>query len=311
MLIKNEKGENIMVLPSFPKIFAIGSDYISHIFNEDVEITEKIDGSQFIFGKIDGELYIRSKGAEISINNPQKMFIEGVDYIEDIAGLIPEGRVFYCEYLRKPKHNILAYDRIPSNHLVLFGVKYEGKFISSHKELSWYASDLGIDSIPLIYSGKVKSPDELFSYLERDSYLGGKKIEGVVVKNYERPFLLGGQPIPLMAGKYVSEEFKEVHRNNWKTENTPRGKFDVYKTQFNTEARWNKAVQRLSETGTLTNSPKDIGNLIKSVHVDVTEEEKENIKNFLWKEFGGEILRYSTRGLPEWYKKLLVKRFFN
>ncbi len=116
--------------------------------------------------------------------------------------------------------------------------------------------------------------------------------------------------MPLMAGKYVSEKFKELHRSGWNKENTGKGKLEVFKMQFNTEARWRKAIQRMAEQDLLTNSPKDIGSLIKSVQQDITEEEGEHIKEFLWKEFSGEVLRYSVRGLPEWYKKTLAKRSF-
>ena len=52
-----------MSISAFPKIFAIGTDYIKDLFNGPVEITEKIDGSMFVFGKVDGELFMRSKGA--------------------------------------------------------------------------------------------------------------------------------------------------------------------------------------------------------------------------------------------------------
>ncbi|MBK9272829.1 MAG: hypothetical protein IPM48_14685 [Saprospiraceae bacterium] len=40
------------------------------------------------------------------------------------------------------------------------------------------------------------------------------------------------------------------------------------------------------------------------------EEEKENIKEFLWKEFSGELLRTARSGFPEWYKKKLVEESF-
>jgi hypothetical protein len=52
------------MIKAFPKIFAIGQDYIKDIFDGEVEVTEKIDGSQFVFGKLAGELYFRSKGKQ-------------------------------------------------------------------------------------------------------------------------------------------------------------------------------------------------------------------------------------------------------
>jgi ribosomal protein L20A (L18A) len=145
--------------------------------------------------------------------------------------------------------------------------------------------------------------DEL---LKTKSYLGEADIEGFVVKNYHRPFLLGGQPISLMAGKYVSEGFKEKHKADWGKEHSTKGKWEVFKDSYRTEARWHKAIQHLKERGLLEFAPRDIGALIKEIQNDIAEEEKEDIKEFLWKEFGQEVIRVSAAGFPEFYKRYLL-----
>ena len=297
-------------MQAFPKIFSIGTDYIRNIFKNDVECTEKADGSQFSWGKIYGELYIRSKGKQMFVDNPEKMFQAGVDHVCSIAHLLPENVMFHNEYLRAPKHNVLTYGRIPKNHHLLFGMmKFpEQIFVDNHDVLSEWAERLGIEVIPLLYRGNVSTPEFLRGLLERESVLGGVKIEGVVVKNYQEKFLLGGQPMPLMAGKYVSEAFKEVHREKWGKEHTGKGKWDTFKESFCTEARWAKAVQHLEERGELLHAPQDIGRLMKEVNQDILDEEEQTIKDFLWKEFGKEVLRTAARGLPEWYKQQLLER---
>jgi hypothetical protein len=218
--------------------------------------------------------------------------------------------MLYAEYLRSPHHNTLTYGRVPRNHLMLFGAMLypEERFISDFDSLVEYADELGIESVPLVYHGAISSPDFILGMMERESVLGNAKIEGLVVKNYHNPFLLGGQPIRLMAGKYVSEAFKEVHRDTWKKENTGQGKWASFLESFRTEARWAKAVQHLAESGELTNSPRDIGPLLKEVQRDITEEEASTIKQFLWKQFGQEVLRTAVRGFPEWYKEQLLTR---
>jgi len=297
------------MIKAFPKIFAVGTDYISPIFEDEVEVTEKIDGSQFCFGKINGELFMRSKGTQQYAENPDKMFKEAVDYVVSIEEKIPDNTVLYCEYLKNPKHNVLSYSRIPRNHLICFGVADSTEsFKKNYKDI---AEKLGIETVPVLYIGKVNSPQELLDFLEKESVLGGPKMEGVVVKNYNKPFLLGGQPIPLMCGKYVSEAFKEVHRERWGEENTARGKFQLFKESFRTDARWEKSIQHLAEAGQLENSPRDIGKLLGEVKKDIEEEEKENIKNYLYKEFIGEVLRTATAGLPEWYKRRLLEKGFS
>jgi len=254
-------------MQAFPKIFALGTDYIRDIFNEPVEITEKLDGSQFAFGLLNGELFMRSKGKQIFPETPEKMFLEAVQYVLAIQDRLPENILFYTEYLRQPRHNVLEYNRIPKNYLALFGASLypTQAFVSDHDTLSTHAIDLGIEVVPKLAYGRIKGHTELQYLLQTESILGGPKIEGFVVKNYERKFLLGGQPMPIMAGKFVREDFKEVHRQSWVKKYTGKGRWETFVESFRTEPRWQKAVQHLAERGELENSPRDIGKLIKEV----------------------------------------------
>ena len=145
------------------------------------------------------------------------------------------------------------------------------------------------------------------TFLERDSILGGTKIEGVVIKNYE---LFTMEKKPAM-GKYVSEAFKEVHNKDWKERN-PTGKdFVLALTEkYKTEARWNKAILHLTEAGQLEHSPKDIGLLMREVPADVLKECEDEIKEALFGHFWQYIQRGITSGLPEWYKDELAKSAF-
>jgi hypothetical protein len=298
------------MIKAFPKIFAIGTDYIADIFKEEVEVTEKVDGSQFAFGKIDGALYMRSKGASLYQENPEKMFIEAIEYISSIDHLIPEGMCFYAEYMKRPKHNTIKYDQIPKNHLSLFAAIDIAKQ-SFVPDIDKYASLFCIDRIPVIFTGMIESLDFFKEVIKAKSYLGDVDIEGVVVKNYHRKFLLGGQPMPLMSGKYVSEKFKEVHRGRWGKEENKKSRLEMFFQSFRTEARWEKAVQHLRDTGKLEWQPRDIGTLIKHVHSDIAEEEKDAVKEFLWKEFSGQLNRTATVGLPQWYKDKLAENSFD
>lgn len=292
----------------FPKILHIGDKQIAGLFDGEVEITEKVDGSQFGFGKVNGRLFCRSKGRELDLDNPDQMFIDGVEYVKTIADNIPDNYTFYGEYLKKPKHNTLAYDRIPRNHIALFGVyNYATKEFYGYDEIQRWADTLGIDAIPLIKRGE-SSPQEVLDLVkERVSYLGGQNIEGVVVKAYKPWLFLGQIPLTVKSGKYVTEAFKEVHIKNWKAENTNKGQLEVAVLQYRSEARWNKAVQHLRDDGSLTGTPKDIGPLLREVRVDIETEEKEAIKAQLWSIYKEKFLRSATEGLPQWWKEQLVK----
>lgn len=291
---------------AFPKILHIGDKQILDLFEGEVEITEKLDGSQFSFGKIDGEVLTRSKGREFS--EPDKLFKPVWEYVHSIADRLPEGLWFYGETLGTPRHSTLAYDRTPKNFFAMFGV-YDmntREFLNYDHIVEW-SEKLDVDPIPLLFRGEI-SQDKILEMVEdTPSYLGGQNIEGVVVKAYKPWMFLGQIPLSVMSGKYVTEAFKEVHNKDWTRLNTGKGKFDVLKENYRTEARWNKAVQHLRERGELTGTPKDIGALLKEINVDIETEEKENIKDQLYAIYKGDIMKYATHGLAQWYKEKLVK----
>lgn len=291
---------------AFPKILHIGDKQILDLFEGEVEITEKLDGSQFGFGMVDGELVTRSKGRVIT--DPDKLFIPAVNHVRSIEHLLPEDLFFYGETLCQPRHSTLAYDRTPTNNIALFGVfNHKTKEFLDYENIKWWADKLEVDAVPLLFKG-IMSQSEVLKFVDDTlSYLGGQNIEGIVVKAYKPWMFLGQIPLSVMSGKYVTEAFKEVHNKDWSRLNTGKGKFDVLKEQYKTEARWNKAVQHLKENGEWTGTPKDIGALIKEVRVDIETEEGENIKDALYKIYKEDILKYSVHGLAQWYKTLLVE----
>ena len=256
---------------------------------------------------MNGELFVRSKGKEQDLDNPDKMFEGAVEFAKTIADKLPDNIALYGEWLSKPKHNVLAYDRTPKNGIALFGVyNPETQEHYGMDIISEWAERLGVDTVPLLFKGETNAQAVLDMVDKTDSFLGGQKIEGVVVKRYTPWMFMGNIPLTVMSGKYVSEKFKEVHARDWKKEHTDKGKLEVAISQYKSEARWNKAIQHLREDGELTGSPSDIGRLIKEVRFDITLEEKENIKEELWKIYKDDFIRHAVSGLPEWYKKKLA-----
>lgn len=298
-----------MSTAAYPKILHVGDKQIADLFDKPVEITEKIDGSQFGFGRINGELVMRSKGQELDQDNPDKLFTDGVEYIKSIESRIPDDMFFYAEYMQKPRHSTLAYDKIPKNHFALFGVLNADRTMQSYDLIKTWANNLGMDVVPLIFEG-VATVDLMMKLLQADSYLGGQLIEGIVVKRYEPWMFLGQILTPVKAGKFVSERFKEVHTRDWAKLNTGKGAFDVLKLSIRTEARWDKAINHLRDSGEFDGSVRNIGALIKEVHHDITEEEKENLKEQLWNIYGKDILKSSTVGFVDWYKERIAKGDF-
>ncbi len=311
---------------AFPKIYALGKVEIQDIFKTEVEVTEKIDGSQFTFGLDEtGNLVFRSKGKEMFFEAHEKMFNKAVEYLiayeNTIKTALTSGMYVCAEYLQKPKHNVVAYERVPHNNLIVFGVREAGNYWTAYDEIDMLATTLGLETVPLLYKGtidmtRVDKENGGYSYVGYDflkriletriSILGGEfGIEGIVAKNYEQRTKFGDPTI--CCGKYVRESFKERHQKEWKTGGDTVREFIE---SFRTEARWQKAVNHLREKVELENDPRDIGKLMKEINIDIEKEEEEEIKNFFYKHFIKEIKRKATAGAPEWYKEQLLKKAF-
>lgn len=301
------------MIPAYPKIFSIGSPYIPHLFKGNVEVTEKIDGSQFNFGlDSTNNLILRSKGKDIFVEDPEKMFQKAIDYVvsidEKIKSHFPPETYVYTEFLSKPKHNVLQYQRIPKNHLMVFAAYFAGIGFVDYQRLKEISGVLDLEVVPLLFEGEIKNVNEVNHLLEHESGLGGEKVEGIVVKNYTQTVFIADQVFPSL-GKFVREQFKERHKTEWK-EKEGKGKWQTFLESFRTEARFGKAVQHLTEKGELTFTPADIGKLLVELKRDLVEEEKETIKDELYAFFLDEILRKATAGFPEWYKEQLLKKAF-
>lgn len=297
-----------MGIPTYGKVIVYGHRYNKMIFDSPVVVQEKVDGSQFSFGILDGELQCRSRGQMIDVHGPDKMFERAVTYVKSVEHLIRPGYIYRGEYLQKPKHNTLAYNNIPVNHIVIFDIEQEPyEYIADQDQLRELAIEVGLEFVPVLYQGNVNSIEQVMCFLENESFLGGPLVEGVVIKNYSIATETGS----LCTAKIVSEDFKEKHGKEWKKTNP--GKKDILEAlteTYKTEARWAKAVQHGKEEGWLQGAPEDIGPLMKAVQQDILEEEKEEIKEVLFKWAWSQLSRTLTSGLPEWYKQKLVEEMF-
>ena len=87
---------------AFTKIWALGHRNIISIWDYDVEVTEKIDGSQFGVTNTSNGLVVRSKGVVIDQDNVPNLFSPVVEYFQSIQHKLPIGIKFYGETLNKP-----------------------------------------------------------------------------------------------------------------------------------------------------------------------------------------------------------------
>lgn len=295
---------------SYSSIYNLGHKAIADLLTVPVIVEEKVDGSQFSFGRFGTELRIRSKGQEMPIDAPEKMFAKAASSVRDLYDLLHDGWTYRGEYLQKPHHNGLTYDRVPAKHIILFDINDGEQSFLSAIDRAAEGRRVGLEVVPVLWEGPGSglSIDRLKQLLETPSVLGGQKIEGVVIKPFD--YGLFGLDHKVLMGKHVSEAFKEVQKKAWKESNPKSGDIlDRLIATYKTPARWAKAVQHLKEAGQLEDSPRDIGKLIKEVPSDVLAECKDEIADQLWKWAWPHVARGVTGGLPEWYKDRLLERF--
>jgi hypothetical protein len=299
-----------MHLKSYPSIFAMGHKAVADLLVGPVYVQEKVDGSQFSFGlDAEGNVVTRSKGAEIFLETADKLFKGAVEYVNSIKGRLIPGFTYRGEVLCKPKHNTLAYDRTPRHNVVIFDVNTSEETYLTYESMVQYADGLDLEVVPLLYTGMVESAEQLKAFLETQSFLGGTKIEGVVVKPVG--YGLFGVDKKVLMAKFVSEQFKELHATTWKQGNP--GTKDIIERiidKYATQARWQKAVIHLREKGLITDAPQDIPVIMKEVVSDTMLDSVLDIQQELLDYAWPHVQRGLTRGLPEWYKKELLDKQF-
>jgi hypothetical protein len=326
---------------SYPSIFALGHRAIADLLKVEVNCEEKIDGSQFSFGLVEANkdsnghvvdavdgyylfdgresvpmsLKVRSKGAVIHIEAPPKMFAGVCATVMDLfkQGLLHLGWTYRGEALAKPKHNALSYDRTPKGGIILYDVNTGNQEYLSYEDKAAEAERLGLECVPRLFRGTVANIDAFRAFLDTTSILGGQKIEGVVVK--PTAYNLYGTDKKVLFGKFVSEAFKEVHRKAWGDggEQHKSGKKELVEKiilTLSTPARYQKALIHLKEQDKITGTLRDIGTIIKEVPGDVLKEEQGWIMETLFNALWPEISRGIIRGVPQWYKDLLLTQSF-
>ena len=289
------------MLRSYSSPFALGHRATESLWDGTVWVQEKIDGSQISFGLRDGFLHCRSRNADL-MERADGMFKLALQTIHMLK--LREGWTYRGEFLMRPKHNTLAYDRVPRGNIIIYDIDRGDQDYMDPVDLADEVVRLGLECVPLFHCYSTKKPlDELLKFLERESVLGGK-VEGIVLKNYDQ-FGPGGKT--LMA-KLVSKDFQEKHKTDWKKRNPSKKNIITQLIErYGTEARWQKAVQHLREAGKLEGAPRDIGLLIREVPEDILADSAEEIKEELFKAFIKDLRRGWTKGLAEWYKRLLAE----
>jgi len=298
-------------LRSYPKVYNLGHRAIRDLFFGDVVVQEKVDGSQFSFGIVDGQLQCRSRGRMIpDLDDAGKLFAGAIATARDAAdrNLLMEGAIYRGEAMMGPRHNVLTYERAPRGNFVLFDVDTDVEDRCDHREvLEAVAEALQCEITPEHYRGPIDDLEAIKALIEKGSFLGGP-MEGLVFKNYDR-FGVDGK---MLMGKYVTDAFREAHKQdpNWKPR-TNAGIIEQIGEVFRHERRWEKSIERLRDSGELEGSPRDIGPLIRDIQGDVLAEEYHAIAKMFMDYYAKDIRGAVIKGFPQWYKERLAEAQFD
>jgi len=294
-----------MSLTGYAKIHQMHHRETQKMRGKLLTLQEKIDGSQISFGRIGGKLFVKSHKHMIDIHSPPKMFAAAIGSLSNLA--LPDSIVFRGEYLNKPKHNTLTYDRVPERNIIIYDIEVgDGtNDYMSVNDVEMNAALYGFEVVPTFlvaeFDNIMLETDMFEDMLKKQSVLGGTTIEGIVVKCYS---MVDCNDKILMA-KYVSPKFKEMNGSNARVKNTVDIVAGIAK-KFNTVARYEKAVQHLREDGQILDDMTDIGPLMRELNSDFENECVDDVKDMLYKNYRKKIMRGVTNGFPEWYKARLL-----
>jgi len=157
-----------------------GEEFIKKLFNLNVTISEKISGATFGFEYNSGNFnfYKKTSGNPLTkIDRILMKFYEiPINYIKnlpkDILKDLPVSFRFMFEYFIDNKPNLIAYDNLPKNSLILTHIvdnsNNKKNIIADKESLDFWAKKLNVNPPPIIFQGKLsdEAKDKLFQFLK-------------------------------------------------------------------------------------------------------------------------------------------------
>jgi len=299
---------------SYPKIYNFGHPSTKPLVGREVRVEEKVDGSQFSFGDIVGEegssLRCKSRRVEMNPLAPTDLFCMAAYTAKRLydSDILMPGWTYRGEAFKSPCHNSLEYERVPLHNIAIFDIARGENDYLSRDELERECGRIGLEPVACFGTYTFHTYESVASMLDRPSYLGKNKIEGVVLKPVVPMF---GEDAKPLYTKVVSEAFRELHAGNSEYKTTKKTEtIQAIAEEVSTRPRWQKTRARLAEEGKLVGDPRDLQYLIKELQQDIHEECEEHIKSRLYAAFKKKIMGGAVRGFPEWYKSELAKEVF-
>lgn len=238
-------------MKKFPKIKYPNDSETDGLLNDDVVVTEKLDGANFRFTwDDDGNLEIGTRNHTYSADdeNIPKAFTHAVEYIQETVPDDPPQRLpnytLYGEAMHlhslhyqdvdyvNPASGSPYFDDAPN--VVIFDAQRLGEWLP-WDTVTALTRDLGLERTRVLERGH---PDNLDFEIPDESMFGGPP-EGIVVRR------LDGQ----MRAKKVTEQFKEKNATTFNDATKAQSDAAELVAMFVTPARVEKMAHRLVDEG--------------------------------------------------------------
>lgn len=274
-------------------------------------IQEKIDGSnlgmRIDVTDIGTKMVFSCKKKDIT-DESSDMFAKSIRVLRKLEHKLNPGYSYHGEAVRKCRHNIAEYDRIPRHYFICFDIyDRENKRYLAPNELRDECTRVDLECIKFLYentdpnTNAVNVMTDLISQIERghlESMFGGVP-EGIVLKHHH--FWRRGQFVATKR-KLVTKKFKECHSARMTRRGMPTTD-DFLKTlgrAFALPARFAKARQHLLEA----NVTIDRRRMMKELDMDFDKEYQDEIAVYLWQELGPIIKEAAKYRFDDWYDEV-------
>ena len=265
------------LMPSIPELNKSGT-YRLLTPDKCCVVEEKIDGSQINFWlDNDGQLLVGGRRHMFSLDNPPPKYRLAVEHLVLFQDHIKPGLTYRGEVVTERKQSTKEYERVPDGYIIVFDIQCADESFLTPVDRNIAVKNLGVEYAHCFHIGPVTAPLLIDIICERDSMLGGT-IEGVVVKDHDN------YGPDRMVAKFVSDDFQEVHVQDWHHQPNPNAMITTLVQMLSTEARFRKALQTMEEDEVLTGTGRDIGELCKRVRDDVVKEESKRLTQE-WNEY--------------------------
>lgn len=232
----------------------------------------------------------------------------------------------FGEYMPSSKPKKIPYNRAPKNYLAVFDimVSNEEKYAFLHPidtKFDAICETLQVDQVPTLHFGNGCGMQDFIkvneTFFDKESYLGGHKIEGTVSKSYDN-FLdkngvkmvdksYGGEKLALPMIKFVQPYLQEHAYVEKMDTSTIEGIAQFIGDRCITEGRVYKALTKLEFDAQTTYDRSNTKEIIKEVMNDVLVEEDASIRKMLYKEFKSSFGK-NAKKIVDTYFKLLEDR---